>query len=66
MPTYDYTCRDCLATFELFATGSLKEEQKKCPECGSTDVEQCFTGFLQGSTSSSGSCGSGAPSCGFS
>lgn len=47
MPVYDYVCLDCHKTFELVL--SLNEhdnEVPKCPECGSTHVEQEATAFF--------------------
>jgi putative FmdB family regulatory protein len=57
MANYDLTCRACGTDFEVFSTGFLKDEQKKCPECGSTDVQQKFTGFMCGTSSRSGASG---------
>jgi putative FmdB family regulatory protein len=51
MASYDLRCGACGQDFELFVQGFLKEEQKICPECGSRDVAQRFTGFLCGSAS---------------
>ncbi|MEZ5124932.1 MAG: zinc ribbon domain-containing protein [Thermoleophilia bacterium] len=67
MATYDLNCCACGAEFEVFSTGFLKDDQRVCPECGSTDVEQKFTGFNFGTSSSSSSSPScGAPAgCGF-
>jgi putative FmdB family regulatory protein len=69
MANYDLTCRSCGATFEVFTIGFLKDDQKKCPECGSADVEQLFTGGFMCGTSSSSSAPAaacGAPQgCGF-
>jgi len=33
MPTYDYECKDCHHTFELFQSMSAKP-LRKCPKCG--------------------------------
>ncbi|MFH1776864.1 MAG: zinc ribbon domain-containing protein [Candidatus Omnitrophota bacterium] len=33
MPTYDYECRKCRRTFEVFQK-MTDEPQKKCPKCG--------------------------------
>jgi putative FmdB family regulatory protein len=67
MASYDLRCGACGQDFEVFVQGFLKDESKVCPECGSNEVEQRFTGFLcgsaGGSTSSAGGCGS--PSHGF-
>jgi putative FmdB family regulatory protein len=43
--SYDLRCRSCGKDFEVFVLGFLKDEAKKCPECGGRDVEQRFTGF---------------------
>ncbi len=70
MATYDLTCRSCDNVFEVFSMGFLKDDQKQCPACGSTDVQQKFTSFMCGGTSSSassasaGSCAAPA-GCGF-
>jgi putative FmdB family regulatory protein len=50
---YDFTCHECKADFEVFSTGFIKDAQKQCPECASTDVQQKFTSFLRGGSSSS-------------
>lgn len=65
MASYDLRCDSCGQDFELFVQGFLKEEQKVCPECGSQDVAQRFTGFLCGSTSG-GSSPAASPGCGHS
>ena len=52
MSQYDFTCHECEADFEVFSTGFIKDEQKQCPECGSTNVQQKFTSFLRGGSSS--------------
>jgi putative FmdB family regulatory protein len=42
MPTYEYECKSCGHTFEVFQ--SISEEPKKhCPECGK-DVRRLFGG----------------------
>lgn len=57
MASYDLKCTSCDRDFEVFVQGFLREDKKVCPECGSTEVEQLFTGFLCGS----GSGGSAEP-----
>jgi putative FmdB family regulatory protein len=54
MSQYEFSCRECEGDFEVFSTGFIKDEQKRCPECGSADVRQKFTSFLRGGSSSSG------------
>jgi putative FmdB family regulatory protein len=58
MASYDLKCRSCGDEFEVFVRGFLKDDAKVCPECGSREVEQRFTGF--GGVIG---LGSGAPSC---
>lgn len=55
MASYDLRCDSCGQDFELFVQGFLKDEQKVCPECGSHEVAQRYTGFLCGSTAGGGS-----------
>ncbi|MBN1319796.1 MAG: zinc ribbon domain-containing protein [Thermoleophilia bacterium] len=45
MASYDLSCRSCGKDFEVFVLGFLKDEAKVCPDCGSREVEQRFTGF---------------------
>jgi putative FmdB family regulatory protein len=58
MASYDLKCRSCENEFEVFMLGFLKDDAKVCPDCGSHEVDQRFTGFggVMGF-------GSGAPSC---
>jgi putative FmdB family regulatory protein len=45
MASYDLKCVTCGKDFEVFCLGFLKDDVKVCPECGSRDVQQRFTGF---------------------
>lgn len=63
MPTYDLRCTDCAATFEVFRQGFLRDEDRSCDACGSTEVEQLFTGFVLGA-SGGAAVAEGAPSAG--
>lgn len=56
MALYDFVCRECGHPFEVFSRGFIREEQKECPKCESTDVRQKFTSFLRNGPASS-SCG---------
>jgi len=62
---YDFVCADCNQTFEVFSIGFLKAGQEECPRCGSHNVDQKFSSFLSGGSSSgpspSPSSGCGAP-----
>jgi len=49
MPTYAYLCRACDRPFEIGMTIREKEEwSPRCPDCGSTNVEQQLFGFSIG------------------
>jgi putative FmdB family regulatory protein len=39
MPTYDYRCKACGHTFELYQTMS-EGEKRKCPECAKSSLER--------------------------
>lgn len=41
MPTYDYECRGCNHTFELFQTFS-EPVKRKCPSCGKPKLRRLF------------------------
>ncbi len=65
MPSYEYLCLNCDAPYEvrLSMSAYAAGEGKKCPACGSPNVERQITGcgVLTGSRSGSASSGS---SCG--
>jgi putative FmdB family regulatory protein len=44
--TFDLKCVACGHGFEVYVQGFLKEADKVCSECGSTDVAQVYSGFL--------------------
>jgi putative FmdB family regulatory protein len=63
MATYDLLCENCEHVFEVFRQGFLRDEDKVCPECGSTEVRQKFSSFLTNlGGSSGGECGPRASS----
>lgn len=43
--SYDLRCSACGKDFEVFLRGFLKDDAKVCPDCGSREVQQRFTGF---------------------
>jgi putative FmdB family regulatory protein len=45
MPTYDLECAGCGTRFEAFRQGFLRDEDRVCPDCGTADARQLFTGF---------------------
>lgn len=63
MPTYDLTCKDCGNRFEIFLMRILREEDKRCPKCGSDRVKTGLGGGVLGSgigTASDTTCAPGA------
>lgn len=58
MASYDLRCCSCGRDFEVFVRGFLKDDAKICPDCGSREVEQRFTGFggVLGLSAASPSC----------
>lgn len=46
MAQYDFICRSCDRPFEVFSVGFIRDEQKRCPRCGSLEVQQQYTSFL--------------------
>ena len=50
MATYEFVCNECEKAFEVFVPGFLKEQDKRCPQCASTDVRQKFSSFLRNFT----------------
>jgi len=65
MALYDFVCLDCGDTFELYVQGFIKDDEKRCPECGSRAVRQKFTSFLRTGSASSGSTCAPNPSSAF-
>ncbi len=68
MPSYDFVCQDCGASFEVRLSMSAYSagEGRVCPKCASERVDRAFTtvnviaGSHSGSSrSSGGSCGHG-------
>ncbi|WP_176226090.1 FmdB family zinc ribbon protein [Candidatus Hakubella thermalkaliphila] len=71
MPTYEYICRYCQQFLNVMATIKEKEEglNPSCPECGSNEVRQSFSGVFfamkgAGSSSSYSSSSGSSSSCG--
>jgi putative FmdB family regulatory protein len=62
MALYDFECRDCGKSFELFVRGFIKDDDKRCPECGSTAVRQKFTSFLRTASATGSACAPSASS----
>ena len=67
MPSYDFVCQDCGASFEVRLSMSAYSdgEGRECPECGSENVDRAFSAVnVIGSRSSSGYGGSSSSSGG--
>jgi len=64
MPTYELRCKNCGHEFDRFLMRLLREADKVCPECGSSDVSTGVGGgYVASPVTSSGSC---TPRGGFS
>lgn len=45
MPSYDLVCEKCGHAFEICLHRFIRDEDKVCPNCGATDVEQKMSQF---------------------
>lgn len=61
MAIYDLKCDECGEEFEKFVTGFLKDEDRVCPECGSREISQRYTGVFGVGSSSCGTGGCSSP-----
>jgi len=61
MPVYEYQCKACGETFDLFVRSATQRTEPACPKCGSTKVEKAVSLFGVGSSSASRDTGT---SCG--
>ncbi len=52
MPLYDYVCYACGSTFEKLRPMSDKDDDVRCPDCGSEHVERLLSTFF-----ATGGCG---------
>ena len=65
MPTYDLSCTACGNSFEKFMTRLIRDDDKVCPECGSTEVSQGVGGGYAMSRSGVDMSGACVPRGGF-
>ena len=67
MASYDLVCDACGNEFEVFVQGFLKDDQKSCPKCGSSETHQKFSSFLSnlGGSSASSGCATAPRGSGF-
>jgi putative FmdB family regulatory protein len=71
MPIYSYRCKECSNNFELLVGVTADSTEKKCPQCGSQNIEKTLSSFSfkMGSSSagtpSGGACSTGGccPTC---
>lgn len=64
MPTYQFVCDDCGSDYEFFLMRMLRDTDKVCPKCGSTNVRQAYRDFY-GYTAAKSSSGGGGYSGGY-
>ncbi len=70
MPSYDFVCQDCGASFEvrLSISAYSEGEGRVCPKCASENVERAFTAVnvIAGGSSGGGYSSSSSRGCGSS
>ncbi len=63
MPVYEYQCKACGETFDLFVRSATQRKEPQCPHCGSTEVQKAISLFGVGGSGASrdtgASCGPG-------
>ncbi|MGM0441963.1 MAG: FmdB family zinc ribbon protein [Elusimicrobiota bacterium] len=62
MPIFTYKCSKCEKIFEEIVGVISEEEELKCPECGSKEVDKQLSSFSVGKTSETSSVSS-CPTC---
>jgi putative FmdB family regulatory protein len=65
MARIDVVCKDCGHKSFVVTRAALRDKQKRCPECGSTNVRQTFASYLQNGPLSSPACGAPQRSSGY-
>ncbi len=48
MPIYSYVCKKCGKTFDLLEGMTAHKAEKKCPQCGSKNIERTLAAFSVG------------------
>jgi putative FmdB family regulatory protein len=65
MARFDLVCRDCDHAFEMLTRVAIRDSQKRCPGCGSTNVRQTLASYLRNGALLDPDCGGVRPSSGF-
>ena len=70
MPIYEYECKKCGKTFEIYQRITETSKDVKCPVCGEPDPQRKISAFSSCGTSGSGGytgggCSSSGHSSGF-
>jgi hypothetical protein len=55
--TIKLVCKECEHGFAVETAGAIKDRQKRCPKCGSSEVRQTVGSFLSNGPLSSPTCG---------
>ena len=45
MPIYEYSCEDCGERFEHFARSLRDRGPRRCPACGSSEIQRQWSTF---------------------
>ncbi len=65
MAHFDLICRDCGHRFQLVTGGAIRTKQRRCRACGSRNIRQTFSSYLQNGSLSSPTCGEARPTRGY-
>jgi putative FmdB family regulatory protein len=53
MPLYEYKCKQCNITFQVLKPVSKRNQNEKCPNCGSNKTERLISPFITNTLSCS-------------
>lgn len=54
MPTYEFQCELCDATFEAVVSSALRDAARDCPQCGRPQVKRTLSAFYARSAGTGG------------
>lgn len=49
MPIYEYKCKNCFKSFEVYKPMNKKDDKEKCPICESCETERILSPFSSNS-----------------